>query len=130
MASVYKGDNVPSSRHIQSPARVHSWASRVWTRLPSHAPTGQDASVSWSVSMTVQGPDGGIILAGKPGLETQISYSRVNSVSWIGLLVIMPLTASISLPSLAALKGGGRMLSPPLEKLGNGRESTDMLSNC
>lgn len=78
----------------------------------------------------MQGPDGDIILAGKPGSETQISYSRVNSVSWIGLLVIMPLTASISLPSLAALKGGGGVLSPSLEKLGNGRESTDMLSNC
>ena len=52
------------------------------------------------------GPDGGIVPGRKPGLETQTSYSRVNSVNWIRLLVIMPFTVLISLPSLAALKGG------------------------
>lgn len=77
----------------------------------------------------MQGPDGGIVPGRKPGSETQI-YSKVNSVSWIGLPVIMPFTDFISLPSLGALKGGGRMLSPSLEDIGYERDSTDMLSNC
>lgn len=119
-----KEKDVLTSGHLE--LHVSVGQSRAWVGFHSHGPTAQGASVPWSVSMALRGPDGGIIPARKPGLETQVSFSRVNSFNWIGLLVITPLIASISLPSLTVLKGGGGVLSPSLEKFEYERESKDM----